>query len=849
MNAPAIQLAAASASARFEAAPYEYAQAQTLMRELDLAEPVAITLARRGYGDPETARAFISGQIEHPPDAFEGIEEAAETVAAAIEAGSLITIHGDYDVDGMSATATLVEAVRSYGGQCDWLIPDRVSEGYGLSVATVERLAERGTELLITVDCGIACPDEVEHALGLGMEVIVTDHHQPAERLPECMIVHPQISGYPFEGLCGAAVAHKLAEAVGSVLGTPMRPAHDLVALATVADLVPLVDENRTLVRKGLEELRRGRRPGLAALCEVAKAELEHLDEGDIAFRLAPRLNAAGRLYKADAGVELMLAADHERAAQIAGELDATNHERREVEREVYAGARTALRELPPELASAPGLVLAGKGWHPGVVGIAASRIVEAEAKPAVLLGIDENGRAKGSGRSIPGFDLLAALRECAEHLDRFGGHRAAAGVELAAENVEAFRAAFAAACERAMPDGPPPVPERIDAVVGAEALDIQVAEQIKSLGPFGQGNPEVRLLVPWAKIGEIKPMGEGGRHARFNLSSGAASASGVVFNGAAALDGLASAPADLTVRLELNHWNGAVEPRAVLAKSGGVEGSGRVGCACSSELDEAWWSAFDAERSRDLGELAIAAPGTDSRPAGRTEVVHGARSTVALIAEMLSSGDRIAVVCADARMRDRLASLAASPGRFGREHLTLCSSCPPMDVGEECSLLMTEWELVASRPELLAGFPHVICVDPPASPGQEAAALQGSGWLHRCWGGSGDLPERALAERWQPRARLAEIFRAIGDDPRTGAEADAILAGDGERPARPTHTGRCIRVLEELGLVGWERSGGGGLLRVLSSEKTELDRSEAWRAYTQRHEDGLRFLRSRKAS
>src|SRR6185312_10732702 len=296
------------------------------------------------------------------------MDEVVAIVFAAIEAGERITVHGDFDVDGVSATALLVGALRDLGADCDWLIPDRIADGYGLSKENVEKLATRGTALLITVDFGITAVDEVALAQELGMEVVVTDHHQRDEVLPDCLILHPEVSGYPFEALCGTAVAWKLACALRE--GAASEQDLDLVALATVADVVPLVGENRSLVKRGLAEMRRTKRVGLRALMEASKCEPTRLDEGDLAFRLAPRINAAGRLYRADAGVELFLTEDSARAAEIAIELGRANGERRATERQVDAAAEAARRELPDRLREAPALVVAGEGWHPGVVGI-----------------------------------------------------------------------------------------------------------------------------------------------------------------------------------------------------------------------------------------------------------------------------------------------------------------------------------------------------------------------------------------------------------------------------------------------------------------------------------------------
>jgi single-stranded-DNA-specific exonuclease len=840
----------------YAADPYDYGDARALMDSLELAEPVAITLVRRGHRTVEQARSFIEAADEHDPAAFEGIAEAVGTIVAAIEAGRRITVHGDYDVDGISATAILVAALGRLGGDCDWLIPDRAEDGYGLSRATVERLTERGTELLITADCGIASPDEIDLAARSGIAAVVTDHHRPGPVLPDCPIVHPEVSGYPFAGLCGAAVARKLVEALERERDAPASGARDLdlVALATVADMVPLVGENRTLVRRGIAELRRAARPGLRALMAAAGVEPEHLDEGDIAFRLAPRINAAGRLYRADAGVELMLTEDDGRATQIAAELEAANHERRRVEREVSTAAAAAMRELPEHLREAPGIVLAGEGWHPGVVGIAAARVVERRDRPAILLSIGEDGVAKGSGRSVPGFDLLAALNECSEHLERFGGHRAAAGLELRADRIDAFREAFAGAAAKQLPDGPGPPAERIDAVVGAESLDTRVAEQLGTLGPFGQGNPAVRLLVPWAQVGDVRPMGADGKHARFSLSSGRGKASGVGFNAAAELSAAAGAPRDLTVRLELNHWNGATEPRAVLDRTRAGEAGAAASCACPRELDGSWWERFERELER---EPPVAADRPPPDVGTRREIIsHPDRSSVALIGELLSSGARVLVVSADARRRAELAALAATPARFGGGHAILCGSCSATAFGAACDgdrgarLLLADWEALAEREELAAGFDHVVAVDPPPSASSEARLRAGGpGFAHRAWSGAGELPVLCWEERWQPRAALVEIYRGLLDGPRSAEELAELLGGRGSLRRPPEVAARCVRVLGELGVAELVGEGAGRKLGIVSSERTELERSEAWRAFAARHQEGLRYLRSQTAN
>src|SRR6185312_13099223 len=540
------------------------------------------------------------------------MDEVVAIVFAAIEAGERITVHGDFDVDGVSATALLVGALRDLGADCDWLIPDRIADGYGLSKENVEKLATRGTALLITVDFGITAVDEVALAQELGMEVVVTDHHQRDEVLPDCLILHPEVSGYPFEALCGTAVAWKLACALregadipgNQLQGVPGMAAPDagaaeekdldLVALATVADVVPLVGENRSLVKRGLAEMRRTKRVGLRALMEASKCEPTRLDEGDLAFRLAPRINAAGRLYRADAGVELLLSDDEDRAKQIAAELGRANSERRATEREVDAAAEAARRELADE------------GWHPGVVGIVASRMVERHHRPVVVISLDGEGGGRGSGRSIPGFDLHAALEACSEHLETFGGHKAAAGLSLKAENLEAFRAAFARHAGEVLCADDLKRTERIDAMVGGVGLGLDLAEELGRLAPFGMGNPGVRLMVPSARVTDVRTMGEEGKHSRFSLHSGSHRALGVAF-GRTSFGVEGEDMLDAAVRLEVNHWNGAIEPRVVLREVYPLEADADALSPHPCDCDEGeWWTRFESELARDLTDGVV---------------------------------------------------------------------------------------------------------------------------------------------------------------------------------------------------------------------------------------------------
>jgi single-stranded-DNA-specific exonuclease len=549
---------------RFEIPECPSADVARLRRELGVSGALAQVLVRRGLADAEQARAFLAADEEHPPASFAGIERAVATVLAHVRTGRRITIHGDYDVDGICSTAILVRTMRGLGADVDHYLPDRMGDGYGLAEATVRRLADRGTSLLVSADCAITAVAEVALARELGLDMVVTDHHSPRPdgALPDAPIVHPTLCGYPCADLCATAVAYKVAQALVQAAGEDPRALErdlDLVALATVADVVTLRGENRALVRRGLRELAATTKPGLRALMRVARVEPGRVDERAIGFALAPRLNAAGRLYRADAGLELLMTEDRHRAAQVADELDRANHERREVETRIRWEAEAQIAELGER----GGYVLAGDGWHAGVVGIVAARLAERHNRPVVLIAL-EGDRGKGSARSVPAFDLLAGLDACSEHVLRHGGHRAAAGLEIERRCVAALARAFEAHAERALAPADLVAVERVDAVVGGDELSMALAEELQSLAPFGRGNPAVSLMVADAAFADVRPMGEG-RHARFTVHSRGARARAVAFGSGATLPVAEGEPAEATFKLEVNEFNGVCEPRLVL--------------------------------------------------------------------------------------------------------------------------------------------------------------------------------------------------------------------------------------------------------------------------------------------
>jgi len=870
---------ASPAARSFSAAPYDYRAARAIATELGLSEPVAVTLVRRGYARAEEARRFLAGDERHDPFAFQGMTAACDLVLARASAASPITIHGDYDVDGVSATALLVSCLRELGARVDGLIPDRLAEGYGLSMAGVEEMVRRGTKLLITADCGIGCAEEVHAAQRAGIEVIVTDHHQPPARLPECTILHPLLGGYPFRELCGTGVAHKLATALRLMAGAAAEERDlDLVALATVADMVPLVGENRRLVREGLLAMRTRPRPGLRALIEVSRSDPETLDAGALSFRLAPRINAAGRLYRADAGVELMLTDDPERAAAIAAELDRANQERRAAEAQVLEAAERARSALPAELRDGAALVLAGEGWHPGVVGIVASRLVERHWRPVVVIGL-EAGRGRGSARSVPGFDLLAALETCAAELTSFGGHAMAAGVELEDERVETFRRALIERAAQTIDPDSLIRRERIDAVVGVgeEGIGLRLAEELERLAPFGQGNPEPRLLIPTARLEAVRGMGEEGRHARFQLRSGTGRVAGVAFGVNGDLDELEDRPLDLSVGLELDRWNGAVQPRIILRErfepAAGTEAQRGQGCGspgCPS-LEHEWWGRFAEELERSPQALPDAVTEVLSS-GGQSRTVCDRRGgpAIAALGELVSSGAAVLALCADASRRRRLGAEAADPRRFGAPAAEIaCARCAPTQLNSvlggregpegpaaDPGLVLIDWGALALRPRAAAAYEHVVVIDPP--PRAELSALAGlplvgpagtssfaAGFLHLAWAESElELARLCVGAEWELRPVVGEIWRQlqkVGGEV-AGEPLARLLSGPGRHPHTPELAARCVRVLSELRLCELALDGS-PRLRAISSERTDLARSPTYLACRAEHERRLATL------
>jgi single-stranded-DNA-specific exonuclease len=580
-------------------------EVRTLTRELGIGDVTASVLVRRGYGDPEAARRFLAAEPpRHDPFLLGDMAAAVEAICAAVAAGARICVHGDYDADGICATALALTVLRGLGAEVEWHLPSRFDEGYGVAGETLDRLADDGCGLVLTVDCGITAVEEVARAKARGLTVVVTDHHRPGPTLPDCPIVAPRPSAYPFPELCGTGVVAKLAEA----LGADVEPHLDLIGLATIADVVPLVDENRAFARAGLRALARTQKPGLRALMEIAGVDPAAVDEGAVGFRLAPRINAAGRLGHPRDALELLLAGDAADARRLALRLEEANRERQAVEERILRAAIAQIEEWPESRRRRHGYAVAGEDWHEGVIGIVASRLVERYHRPVVLIAGGEEAW-KGSGRSIAAFDLHGALAACSEYLLRWGGHRAAAGLSIDAREVDAFAHAFADHADAVLTDDALAPTTPVDAVVPrGMPLTLELAEELSQLAPFGLGNPSVTLLAPACELRDLGTVGDG-KHLKFRVrgEDGRDAGSAIAFGLGSHLDRLRRPGAyDVAFRLEENRWNGTVAPQLVVRRIFDAEDR-------YAELAAKFRSQWKAERREPVAEEIFAELGLDT--------------------------------------------------------------------------------------------------------------------------------------------------------------------------------------------------------------------------------------------
>lgn len=570
-------------SKRWRIHPHDPARIAALQRAADIPAVVAELLICREVYDPNAARDFLDPKLSalRDPGLLPGCAEAARRIFEAVSARRRLVVYGDYDVDGMSGTAILWLCLKLLGADVGYYVPHRIDEGYGLNCDAIRSLVAEKAEMLVTVDCGIASCEEAALARELGVELIITDHHEPDARLPDAAaIVHPRLPGgnYPFGGLSGSGVAMKLAWAlcqqasgakrVGPRMKDFLVQAVGLAALGTVADVVPLVDENRVLVRHGLESLANAPTLGLATLMSVAKVVPRRhpdgktrLDTEDLGFQIAPRLNAAGRLGQPQLAVELLMTDRPERAQELAQYIDGLNATRQTLERSIQLAAAKQAKEAFDPVEDAA-LVLADRGWHPGVIGIVAGRLADRFHRPVVMISWDKAGMRPGIGsaRSVPGFNLYAALAQCGQFLIAHGGHAAAAGLKIEEHQLDGFRGAF---CETAATQIAPEhrIAELfIDVEAPFSAFTLPTVQQIERLAPFGQGNSRPLLCATGVSLaGPPKPLGSSGHHLAMMLTQHGVTLRAVAFGAGERADELAAVdgPLDVAFRPIINNFRG----------------------------------------------------------------------------------------------------------------------------------------------------------------------------------------------------------------------------------------------------------------------------------------------------
>ncbi len=540
----------------------------SLSQALKVPPLLARILAHRGFREAREAQPFLTSSLSTDlpsPFLMADMDRAVTRLVGALESKELICIWGDYDVDGTTGTSALVSFLREIGGSPMYYVPHRIDEGYGMNAQGLERLQDKGVKLVVSVDCGISNYKEVEYARGLGMDVVIVDHHEPPPALPPAVAVlnpHRVDCPFPDKGLSGAGLAFYLIIGLRAKLrdihwfgdaGAPdIRRYLDVITLGTIADMVPLTGVNRVLVRRGLQELGTSTRPGILALRQVAGLPAGAVSAGQVGFRLGPRINAAGRM---DAGlkvVEMLTTESEEEANRIAQELDGNNRERQETEARVLAEALEKI-EKDPKHGDRCSIVLGSEGWHPGVLGIVASRIVERYHRPTVVIGLS-HGEGKASARSIRGFHMVEGLRRCADLLEKFGGHEFAGGLSIKQEKLSLFSQRFeevARACltsENLIPY------LEVDAKVELHEVRLPVAQQLELLQPFGIGNPEPVFLTRGVEVSERRDFNGG---ARFRLRQGSQWINAVVFGQGDDFPARQGALIDVVYRLGINEWNG----------------------------------------------------------------------------------------------------------------------------------------------------------------------------------------------------------------------------------------------------------------------------------------------------
>ena len=825
-------------AASFQIDPCNLDAVDALRRELGCTETLAWVLARRGV-TPQQARDLIEGddpaqyaQALHDPFLLGDMAAAVERIRYAIERGERIVVHGDYDADGVCSTTLLVEGLEAIGAtDVQAFLPDRFANGYGLDIGQVERFAHDGVRLLIAVDCGITAVEAVAQANDLGMDVIVCDHHRPGPVLPDAILCSTRPSDYPFPDLCATAVAGKLVAA----LGGPSGPAqHELEAIATIADCMPLVGENRALVQRGLRALRTTERPGLRALAEQCGIRTRDIDAEAVGFKLAPRINAVGRISQSERAYEL-LRAPQEEAARLAAAVDATNEERRAIERAIVAEAIEQVDGWSEQARAARIYVVHGRGWHEGVVGIVASRLVERYCRPVVV--VSDGDPARGSGRSIDGVDLHAALGSCDDVLLRWGGHAQAAGVTVDPTRIDELRARLAAWGDTHIGDELLAPRDRIDAIVPGAELRFELVQELERLAPFGTGWERPRLLAAGVVVESMQAVGGDGTHLRCTLRVGDQRVPGIGF-GLAPLIGdlVGDRVVDVAMRPSINRFRGVESLQGELDRIYGIEPlepCERVLGWCSSGCRHEHGERLDVVHVLTAATGLVTPELADSDPANlpAVEPLLARTGTVDLrhrgiivehVAQLLAAGSAVLVVVADVPRRRSLIEPLLAPGRFGVAAAALISeACTPLarrarlhriadDEFESSSgrLVVTDHASLDVVLDAPLRWDAVVVLDPPGTSGARdrlaGANPERVGPLHLVFGAREErFTADALRAALDVRSMLAPAYRHLRDiGPLEGTELERMLFGEGPYRHAPSAVVHGLQSLLRKGLV-----------------------------------------------
>lgn len=596
-------------------------EASTILADqLNIAPLVSALLVNRGIDNVEAAKKFLytDKEVFHDPFLLEDMQKATKRIKTAIANQERILIFGDYDADGVTSTSVLMTALQELGANVSYYIPNRFTEGYGPNENAFRKACDDGIQLIITVDTGISAINEAKLAKELGVDLIITDHHEAGLELPDAFaIIHPKLPGtkYPFPYLAGVGVAFKLAHALLENV-----PLHllDLAAIGTIADLVPLHGENRLIAKRGLRQLAISSRPGLNALCNIAGAKLSEVTEETVGFAIAPRLNAVGRLEHAGPAVELLMTEDRKIAEQLAEDIDMINQERQAIVSEITKEAIDIVEsEYPPEENNV--LIIGKEGWNAGVIGIVASRLVERYYRPTIVLSYDkETGIAKGSARSIAGYDLFENLSALAHLLPHFGGHPMAAGLTLNMQDVDELRLKLNDAAEEQLSaEDFIPVTE-LDASIALEEVNIDTINQLDMLAPYGMGNPKPKVLIEHTSIANMRKIGANKTHLKVTLEQNGSSLDGVGFNLGNIADEISQrSKVSVIGELSINEWNNMRKPQIFLKDLAVNEwqlfdnrGNKQLEQISKLPEDSSLFIIFDENQ---LGKLSFSAPKTNT--------------------------------------------------------------------------------------------------------------------------------------------------------------------------------------------------------------------------------------------